>query len=127
MATVTLDIEEINRSGLPGVCMKCGTPTLELHRKSFTLSPFGIPIVLLPGFLYVPGEFRIKAPLCHAHRNHWRWRTWTIGGSFLGLFVLGVIGAGLLAEAPKKVQDALLSWVCAAFLVALLIWVIAAI
>jgi hypothetical protein len=77
MDTVELERREAEKGALPAVCMRCGQPATFRCGKLFK-RVFGKEI-----------EYRIIAPLCNKHRNHWFWRDLLIP---IGLVVAVIAG-----------------------------------
>jgi hypothetical protein len=100
MARVALNRNDARSGRLPPICLDCGEPAIASVSKvlycvplwAFPLylfaPPFGIAIVS-----YLTKRASIRAPLCAQHRGHWRWRSWTMWGSFAAILLL----QGLLA------------------------------
>jgi hypothetical protein len=96
MDTVELERREAETGALPAVCMRCGQPATFRCGKLFK-RVFGKEI-----------EYRLIAPLCNKHRNHWFCRDLLIP---LGLVVAVIAGcAGIWAGIGIIAGLALLSF-----------------
>ncbi len=92
MAQVRMSRYEAEEGMLPPVCVRCGAPATRYKRVSFsTLSDVFYLVVL---FLLWPLAMaavllRQRAlfllPVCHPHRNHWRWRRAFLAACFVVL------------------------------------------
>src|ERR1700724_2657414 len=101
MALVRLTIREAEEDLTP-VCMVCGKEATEFFRKPMSWSPSWVWILILFGLvpflivaLITTKRAVLLAPLCSAHKDHWRKRTTWLVLSFLGLvgLVVAAIGA----------------------------------
>lgn len=114
MDWVTLTKEQVERDGLPPVCMKCGAPASCRVNTTFTHTPEWVGWLyfagILPGIIaeqFVSREMRVSCPFCHRHRNHWSVLNWTAGVGWLvgGLFFAGV-GFGIGSIFTESLKDA---------------------
>jgi hypothetical protein len=64
----------------------------------------------------------VEAPLCAAHKNHWRARAWFTGLGFIALVVLFFVVSGLRGGQEKQPPDIL----CGGSAVLGLLWLIIA-
>lgn len=135
MASIRLDRYEAEDGDLPDNCMCCGEPATERKRRRFTWHPFWVYLFLPLG--YVPyvliaviltERVRCTTLFCDRHKNHWRWRTWVIWGSFLGILLLGAAGVGLASlladQIDPKQHEYLFGPLCIAIPVLMLCWLI---
>jgi hypothetical protein len=109
MAQIRLDRDEVRYEELPPVCMKCGEPAGIYLRKPFSWHPpwigllivfFLWPYVIVA--LILTRRMTVYAPLCDAHRNHWRTRNLL---TILGLLgVLAVFFTGIIAASSGLVD-----------------------
>jgi hypothetical protein len=143
MARVRLSRHEVEEGALPFVCLRCGAPATLTRYKTFSWHPNWIDWFLVIGLLcFTPlliagvvlsfamaERMRVPVPLCEAHKNHWRWRSWFIYG---GLALFAVLGIGALVfwgstiKSQHEALKAAAGWLCAATGVLALAWLIAA-
>lgn len=117
---------------LPDVCMQCGLPATVHKSKKFSWCPQwvwillfcgGIPVVVILSLILTKRR-RVNVPFCEDHKNHWLWRILVTLG---GLLVCGAIGVAALAFNDNRGNDNPLGgYLCAATLIGLLAWIIAA-
>jgi hypothetical protein len=130
MARVKLAYGAAYRGELPPVCMKCGAEATEYRTKMFSLSPFGLPIIILPFMIYFPGRMWVRGPFCHVHKNYWRWRLAFISAALLGAIALVISGLVLIiSDTPpnQRRPHSMTGLLCCGFLaalVALAAWII---
>jgi hypothetical protein len=89
MDVVKLERHEAETGALPAVCMRCGQPATWRRGKLFK-RVFGKEI-----------EYRIVAPLCHQHKNHWFWRDLLIPVSLALAVIAPCAGAWTLPPENK--------------------------
>jgi hypothetical protein len=105
MASIRLYKEELcDPDTLPPVCMKCGKPATTTVKCRFTWYPGWVNILIPAGWLpwlivrlILERNMRVPAPMCAAHRRHWRLRKMLIiGGLLLAMgLALAAIGVGI--------------------------------
>lgn len=95
MASVALNRADAKSGRLPPLCLYCGAPADgRIFKVLCRIPPWAFPLCLvLPPFgilivNYLTKRASIRAPLCPEHQGHWRWRSWTIWGSFAAVLVL---------------------------------------
>src|SRR5947209_1526362 len=107
MARVKLTLEEAYEGDLPAVCMRCGKPATTFANKTLSTGPFGLPFFVLPLVVVTiysySGKVWIKAPLCDAHKGHWRRRLLVIFLSFAAVLGFGLFTFLCLVEPPAWV------------------------
>jgi len=115
MAEIELLREEIDNDQLPAICLHCGDPNVVWRNKLFVLVPraayYGLALGWLPGaliLLVMIKRFRMRVPLCEAHKNHWLWRQIVVWGSLPG-FLLGLAYVTLFLPPDVVV----LAWIAA--------------
>jgi quinol-cytochrome oxidoreductase complex cytochrome b subunit len=90
MAQADLDLRDVERHGLPMICMRCGAAAVVTKTTKFAWHPPWVFLLVLGGLLpflivalILTQRATIDAPLCDRHRGHWTWRAvFTWGGLF---------------------------------------------
>jgi hypothetical protein len=121
VATIKLRRFEIERVGLPGVCMRCGAPATIHKDRRFSWYPPWLLVTILAGLLIfailvliLTKRMLVSVPLCDAHRKHWSNRNLFNFLAFLTLFAL-VVGAGVLTANVKNDSMILVAWLIVVF------------
>ena len=104
MARIKLDYTAAYHGKLPPVCMKCGAEATEYRTKMFSLSPLGVPVIILPFMIYFPGRMWLRGPFCHAHKNYWRWRMIFISAALLAGVAVVIGGIALITGATPRAR-----------------------
>ncbi|MCI0465315.1 MAG: hypothetical protein L0Z62_50985 [Gemmataceae bacterium] len=135
MATVLMTRYELAERGLPRVCMRCGTAATMERKKTFAWHPPWVFILLLAGLLpfaivaiVLTKRMTVYAPLCEAHRNHWRWRAWFIWLGLTVVVALGIAAMIVLSNEPNPRRGAgqlIGGLLCAGSALGGVIWLIA--
>lgn len=90
MAEFRLEPHEAEMGYLPPICMRCGAPATCVRQKHFKNSPASGGVVAT----------WLVAPLCDAHRGHWRVRALVTFLTLLGVVIANCAGlSGLVAAA----------------------------
>ena len=93
-----LSLLDAIRGDLPGVCIWCGDSTDRFYP---------VPLIRWWRVIY------LRLPLCGSDKNHWRWRTWTVLASYLGLFLclIGFLAAKPMGGRPSATPAGLVALV----------------
>lgn len=136
MASVRLEVYRGEDLDLPDVCMRCGAPATVRKRRQFSWYPSWVYLLLLLGLLgllvfvlvalMVTKRQWVSVPLCAAHKNHWRWRTSVLLGSFALFVALGFVTYGVMDAASRRGAADFSQWFCVGTVVFLLLWVLLA-
>lgn len=138
MATVRLRRYEVEDELLPPVCLKCGDNADVKRRKKFSWYPSWVNILILAGLIpfaivamILTKYMTIQAPVCHAHKGHWTWRSLFIWLGLLGCIILGfaAIAALVALDRPggqRGMANQLAPFVCLGSLGVFVVWLIAA-
>lgn len=112
MARVTLWSEEVAPCVLPPCCIVCGVPAETTVRANLAWVPAWSYLTLFCGFwpfvfvyLIVRRTMTVPAPVCHSHRNHFRWRQW-----FLPAGLLATLATMLAPVVITPDEPALPTW-----------------
>lgn len=132
MATMLLQWDEVGDGSLPQLCARCGKVTRRYQQKTFAWHPPWLLLFLLfcgivPGLiliLIVQKRMTTHLPLCRRHRNHFIWRAWFLGGTFLAVLACFASGVVLLNQTPPRAEEA--NGLLAAGVLGFLIWMVAA-
>jgi hypothetical protein len=121
VATIKLRRFEIERVGLPDVCMRCGAPASVHKNRNFSWYPPWLLVTILAGLLIfailvliLTKRMLVSVPLCDAHRKHWFNRSLFNGLAFLTLLALGV-GASVLTANVNNDSMVLVAWLVVVF------------
>ena len=133
MPSVSLGAYQAEEGLLPPVCMKCGERTEDVQPKKFSWVPEWTVVLILAGLLpyfivslALTKKMTILAPMCDAHRGHWRWRGLF---TFLGLvFVVMIFVGGVVygQSLRPRLRGEVMAVVFFATIVALAIFLIIA-
>jgi hypothetical protein len=110
--------------------MRCGAPATGFDTKKFSWHPQWVWVLLLAGLLpliivamIVTKRMTVRAPFCDEHRNHWTWRSRTMGLTMLAVVVIGL--ASLIVLGMKSLPEPLPGLACAGAAVLALVWLVA--
>ncbi len=130
MAQIRLHVREAD-GRLPRVCMRCGEPATVVRTRRLSWNPPWVIVLLLVNVLVyiivamiLTKRATLQAPLCDAHKGHWRNRLLLVLGSFLAMAALGIAGGIALSNAPRHAQDALSGYACLGGALLFVAWVI---
>ena len=126
MARVTLNRVAAHQGELPPVCIRCGADATDYRTKMFSLSPFGLPLIVLPFLIIFPGRIWVRAPFCPTHKNYWRWRLGAILAGLLVVVLLSCVGFPMMIDnaSDHSALGRLGAFLCLGSFVGLLAWAV---
>jgi hypothetical protein len=135
MARIKLRRYEAEEDDLPPVCIRCGEPSDVVRAKDFSWSPAWVYIFILTGLLpfllvvlFVTKRMRVYAPLCAAHKNHWRGRALFTWGGFFGLLSVGAVALALgNTDGPPGVNNVGAEYMGFGVVAGLIVWLFASV
>jgi len=111
MGAVRLVRDRVEQGDLPAVCMRCGEAATGTSGKTFSKRQgWTFILIFLGGLPYLLAglvfrdRFRVQAPLCDAHRNHFHWQRAILWGGLTGLIGLAVGCFTLIGNVSDEVQ-----------------------
>jgi MFS family permease len=116
MALLELTIQEAKSGDLPPVCMRCGKPAAGYQHAMLYWRPWWVAVLFYPSlivyllpYIILDSLFgrrvALRAPVCEAHRYHWRWRLFVLFGVFAASLLSIVVGLAVAIDLLERVKE----------------------
>jgi hypothetical protein len=111
-----LTIQEAKSGDLPPVCMRCGKPAAGYQHAMLYWRPWWVAVLFYPSlFVYLlpyiildslfGRRVALRAPVCEAHRYHWRWRLLVLFGVFAVSILSIVVGLAIAIDLSERLTE----------------------
>jgi hypothetical protein len=107
MAQVWLERRDCENDDFPEACLKCGRPTTQFVKKTFSWTPGWVYVTVLINLLVfiivaavTTKTLKARVPMCDEHRKHWFWRNLILLG-IIPVLIAGIVGLVIAVESMR--------------------------